>query len=129
LKEGDIYKELFVMSDKIYLDFIRTFNDKNPLHTNQNFAIEKGFKDIVMHGNILGGFLSYFIGECLPIQEVAILEQRMKFHNPFYIGDSLALKAKITQISEAVGFIKFKCEFRNQASLLIAKGEIQIKKI
>ena len=65
-KIGDTFNEEFHVSDEIYAGFIQLFKDKNPLHTDQEIAIKKGFKGMVMHGNILNGFLSYFIGECLP---------------------------------------------------------------
>ena len=66
------YEVPFIVSENIYKGFIQLFNDKNPLHVNDVFAIEKGFKEKVMHGNILNGFLSYFIGECLPVKNVVI---------------------------------------------------------
>ena len=65
----------FTVTESIYLGFIENFQDKNPLHTNESFAVSKGFKSKVMHGNILNGFLSYFIGEALPSKDVIIHSQ------------------------------------------------------
>ena len=63
IKKGDKFNEIFLVSENLYKGFISIFKDKNPLHTNREFAIEKGFRNIVMHGNILNGFLSYFISK------------------------------------------------------------------
>eukprot|EP01037_Dinobryon_pediforme_P008328 gene8328-8414_t len=55
------FKQNFQVTDTVYSGFILTFGDKNPLHTDETFAQEKGFKGRVMHGNILNGFISYFV--------------------------------------------------------------------
>ena len=80
-KIGDKFSEKFHINDKIYQGFINIFNDNNPLHTNYQFANDKGFKGIVMHGNILNGFISYFIGEKLPTKDVIIHSQEIKYKN------------------------------------------------
>jgi 3-hydroxybutyryl-CoA dehydratase len=43
-KIGDKYEENFIVSDEIYSGFISLFNDKNPLHTNDQFANINGLK-------------------------------------------------------------------------------------
>ena len=72
MKEGDCFEARFTVTEETYLGFISLFKDKNPLHTDATFARLRGFDDKVMHGNILNGFLSYFIGECLPMKNVII---------------------------------------------------------
>jgi 3-hydroxybutyryl-CoA dehydratase len=86
---GDKFKEKFVLNGDVYNGFISLFNDKNPLHTDEVFALDKGFKGKVMHGNILNGFLSRFIGECLPVKNVIIHSQEIQYKNPAYLNDDL----------------------------------------
>lgn len=125
-KIGDTFEETFVVSDKTYKSFIDLTNDRNPLHTNEQFAIAKGFKGIVMHGNILNGFLSYFIGECLNTKNVIIHSQEIQYKNAVYINDELLFNATVTGIYESVNAVEFKFEFRNADSKIVAKGKIQI---
>ena len=40
---GDTFEEIFIVSNETYNGFISTFKDKNPLHTNDDFAVNKGF--------------------------------------------------------------------------------------
>jgi 3-hydroxybutyryl-CoA dehydratase len=122
----DRYEEEFIVSDEIYNGFIQIFMDKNPLHTNQSFAIDKGFAGVVMHGNILNGFLSYFIGECLPTKDVIIHSQQIQYKNPVYMNDTLKFKARVTGIYESVNAVEFKFEFKNQILITVAKGNFQI---
>jgi 3-hydroxybutyryl-CoA dehydratase len=119
----------FTVAESVYLGFIENFQDKNPLHTNENFAISKGFKSKVMHGNILNGFLSYFIGEALPSKDVIIHSQEIQFKNPVYLNDDLVFKAEVSGIYESVKAIEFKFKFLNSDLKVVAKGKIQIGEI
>ena len=125
MKKGNIFSHSFTVTDKIYSGFINLFSDKNPLHTDELFAKEKGFGNKVMHGNILGGFISFFIGECLPIKNVIIHSQEIKYLNPVYLGDVINFKAEISDVFESVAAIEFKFIFEKD-NIRIAKGKIQI---
>ncbi len=124
--KGQKFAETFTVSDNVYQGFIALFKDKNPLHTNERFASEKGFKEKVMHGNILNGFLSYFIGECLPVKDVIIHSQEIQFKNPVYLNDSLIFEATVSEIFESVNTIEFKFTFKNSSDKVVSKGKIQI---
>lgn len=125
-KTDDIFKQSFTVSDSVYEGFINIFKDKNPLHTDEQFAVSHGFKERVVHGNILNGFLSYFVGECLPAKDVIIHSQEIEFKKPVYLNDVLSFEAKITGIYDSVKAVEFKFTFRNQEAELVSKGKIQI---
>jgi len=125
-KEGAKFEQTFIVTDAVYKGFIQIFNDTNPLHIDEAFAIGKGFKGCVMHGNILNGFLSHFIGECLPDKNVIIHSQEIQFKNAVYLNDKLAFEAEIIGIYESVNTVEFKYDFKNAAAKVVAKGKIQI---
>lgn len=125
-KLNDIFKEVFIIKRETYEGFIDVFKDHNPLHTNQGFAREKGFMDVVMHGNILNGFLSFFIGEKLPTKNVIIHSQEIQFKNPVYLNDELQFNAEIIGVYESVNAVEFKYNFKNKDTKIVAKGKIQI---
>jgi len=126
MNKGDLFTCPFKISPDIYEAFISIFKDKNPLHTDEKFAVSKGFTSKVMHGNILNGFLSYFIGECLPVKDVLIQTQEIKYLKPVYINDQLTLHAEIEEVYESVNTIDFKYYFENRDKVKVAKGKIQI---
>jgi len=127
---GAIYREEFLVSEEIYKGFVHLFKDKNPLHTNEIYATDKGFKSVVMHGNILNGFLSYFIGECLPTKNVIIHAQEIQFKNPVYLNDKLLFNSRVTGVFESVNVVEFKYEFfkslDSNSIQIVAKGKFQI---
>jgi len=125
-KLNDKFFYKFIVSDQVYKGFIGLFKDKNPLHTNEQFAQHNGFKGRVMHGNILNGFISYFIGECLPEKNVIIHSQKIQVKKAVYLDDELLFESEITGLFESVNTIEFKFTFKNQESEVAAKGRIQI---
>ena len=127
LKIGDNFYSEFTITSKIYEGFIKIFNDNNPMHVNTDFAKNYGFIEKVMHGNILNGFISNFVGEQLPEKNVVIISQNIKFNNPVYLNDTLQFNAKVFEIYESVNVINFKYKFVNQKKIVVAKGQVQIK--
>ena len=125
-KVKDTFEDLFIVNKETYEGFIQVFKDNNPLHTNQQFAIDKGFDGVVMHGNILNGFLSFFIGERLPTKDVIIHSQEIQFKNAVYLNDELNFKAEVIGMYESVNAIEFKYSFKNKDAKIVAKGKIQI---
>jgi 3-hydroxybutyryl-CoA dehydratase len=126
MKKGDKFQTDFIVDDEIYNGFIDLFKDKNPLHTDLAFAEAKGFKGPVMHGNILNGFLSFFIGECLPEKNVLIHSQEIKYLHPVYKNEKLKLVAEVENVFESVKVAELKFFFENHTNLKIAKGKINI---
>jgi acyl dehydratase len=117
---------LFHVSEDVYKSFQTCSGDMNPLHTNEAFAQNKGFKERVMYGNILNAFVSYFVGECLPTKDVIIQTQDITYKHPVYMNDELHFESEIEGIYESVNTIEFKFKFINQHSSVVAKGHIQI---
>ena len=116
----------FQVTEVVYESFQKFSGDMNPLHTDESFAKQKGFRGRVMYGNILNGFISYFVGECLPTKNVIIHTQNIEFKNPFYLNDNLLFEALIDGYYESVNAVVFKFKFYNQIDKLVAKGNLQI---
>jgi 3-hydroxybutyryl-CoA dehydratase len=125
MQEGDKFEINYTVTPEIYEAYIRFFDDKNPLHTDENFAKEKGFPAVVMHGGILTGFISNFVGEQLPLKNVIIQSYKIAFVKPVYLNTVLTFKAVITGVFESVNCIIFKYSFENKTTT-VCKGEITI---
>jgi 3-hydroxybutyryl-CoA dehydratase len=124
--KGGILTHQFLVSESVYQYFQKCSGDKNPLHTDDSFARNKGFKERVMYGNILNAFVSYFIGECLPTKDVIIHSQDIVYKKPVYLNDQLNFEAKIDGIYESVETVEFSFKFINSDKQVVAKGHVQI---
>jgi acyl dehydratase len=123
---GKEYEVIFTISKKLYRKFKNLSKDMNPLHTDDFFAKSKGFPSRVMYGNILNIFISYFIGECLPVKNVIIHKQDIHYKKPFYLFDIIKLNVVVHELHESVNSVVFKFKFINQHNSIIAVGNIQI---
>jgi len=120
----------WVITEKIYNKFIDISNDKNPIHTDSKFALEFGFKEKVVHGNLLNVFLSYVIGELLPVKNIVIIDQSIKYKKPIYIGMSIKIYLIVITRVESVNITKFKFYFAdNSNKIKLATGDITIKEL
>lgn len=126
LKKDTKFETSFFITESIYEGFILLFKDKNPLHTDKTFAQKHGFKDIVMHGNILNGFLSFFIGECLPAKNVIIHTQEIYYLKPVYLNDKLVFSAIVYDVFESVNVFEIKFSFTNSDYVKVATGSTYI---
>ena len=124
---GQEFKAQYSVSHEVYYGFLGVFKDHNPMHTDADYAVNYGFDNVVMHGNILNGFLSHFIGEMLPIKNVIITSQQIKFRNPIYLNDSIELLVSTVDIHETFNLITFKYQFINVEKTVCATGSIQIQ--
>lgn len=122
---GDKYRQQFSVTPDIYFGFGKLFRDHNPLHTDIDFARSKGFSDLVMYGNILNGFISFFIGECLPVKNVIIHAQEIQFRKPVFMNDVLDFVAEIADTFDSVNVVQFKYQFFRTTEP-VAKGKFQI---
>lgn len=126
LHKGDSFTQRFAVSQSVYEGFMQTFNDRNPYHVSDDDAQAAGFAGKIMHGNILNGFLSYFVGECLPVKTVVIQSQEIKFHKPVYLNDTLTLHAEVADFHESVRTAEITFHFLNQNNIKVAKGRLLV---
>jgi len=126
LSKGEKFSQQFIVTQGVYEGFVQTFNDRNPYHVSDEAARQKGFAGKIMHGNILSGFLSFFIGECLPTKAVVIQSQEIKFHKPVYLNDALTLHAEVADVFESVNTAEMTFHFANQQAVKVARGKIFI---
>src|SRR5215469_2314906 len=81
----------YVISDEIYQGFLSTFRDHNPVHVDESHALASGYPGKVMHGSILSGFLSHFIGMYFPGRLSLLLAVDIRFVKPSHLGDRITL--------------------------------------
>ena len=126
LLKGAKFSRQFSVSPSVYEGFLQTFNDRNPYHVSDAAAQARGFAGKIMHGNILNGFLSYFVGECLPVKTVVIQSQEIKFRKPVYLHDTVTLQAEVADYHESVRSAEFTFQFLNQNQVKVASGKLLV---
>ncbi len=125
--EGNCYKHSVTINSNLIEDFINLSGDKNKLHINTQYAIEKGFRGRVVHGNVLGMVLSHLVGMKLGHDEVMLISQELNFRSAVYIEDHIELISTIIKKHEALNIIELKLIFKNQDGIVVCSGNCRVK--
>lgn len=117
----------YVIAPEVYQGFLDTFHDHSPVHVDENFAKMQGFPGRVMHGTILNGFVSHFVGMYFPGKFSLLLSVDLRFSNPSYLGDSIHLEMVVSQKLDARNIIVLDATLSNiTRNWLAARGRIQV---
>ena len=127
-EEGYTTSNRYEITDHVYTGFIDTFEDRSPIHVQLEYAQRCGFPGKVMHGTILNGFLSHFIGMVFPGERALFLSADLRYLHPCYLGDKLDLIAKVVQVVKTHGVLVLLVSFtRMTDALVVANGRIQVQ--
>lgn len=91
----------YAITAAVYEGFLATFGDRSPVHVEEAYARGRGFESRVMHGTILNGFVSHFVGVRFPGRRSLLLSVDLRYANPSYLGDDIRLRATVSQKSDA----------------------------
>jgi 3-hydroxybutyryl-CoA dehydratase len=125
LVEGLEFERQYVISQDVYQRFLDLFGDASPLHVSDEAAISCGFAAKLMHGAILNGFISNFVGMYFPGKRTLELGVQIGFVKPTYVGDVLKLRAAVRQRMEFNNVVTLQFRFLRE-SVVVAKGLISV---
>ncbi len=127
IREGDQTSCQYVISQDVYERFLETFHDTNPLHTEDEFAQRLGFPEKVMHGSILNGFISHFVGVHFPGGRVLLHSVDTRFKTPCHLGDEIDIEATVTQVVPSVRVVVMGLKLTNSTRTRVAaKAKVQV---
>jgi acyl dehydratase len=127
IEEGSEFSHLYKIDESAYNALSNVFQDRSPIHVDEKYAKSVGFSGRVMHGAILQGFLSHFVGMHFPGKRSLILSVNINYHRPSYLGDDIRLTARVRQKVETGQVIVLDVRFFNITSnVMVASGKVQV---
>ncbi|NBI60441.1 dehydratase [Lachnospiraceae bacterium] len=120
-------KESFsiVITESMAEKFFEITGDKNPLHSDPEFAGKKGFPDKIVYGMLTASFISTFGGEYLPGRNCLIQGLEVSFPKPVMIGDHLTVCGEIIKLYEELKCVVIKITIRNQRGEKVLRGKLK----
>lgn len=73
--------------------------DNNPVHCNEEFALQTRFKGRIAHGMFCAGLISCVAGTRLPGPGAVYVDQQLRFKAPVRIGDTVTAVCTIQEIN------------------------------
>jgi 3-hydroxybutyryl-CoA dehydratase len=106
--------------------FVEISDDVNPLHVDERYAEDKGFRDRVVHGMLTSAFYSTLVGVYLPGKYCLLQGIKITFHKPVFVGDQLKVRGEVTHVSEALRVMTVGGSITNQDGVTVSKAQIQV---
>lgn len=122
-------KETFTYNiDKIKMDLFRQLSgDENPLHTDLEFAKEKGYTENVVYGQLTAVALSTLAGMYLPGKLSIIHTIETNFLKPVFISKCpLLVTGIVKEKDERFKTITLKFEIFDNTNVKVCKGKMRI---
>ncbi len=127
IEENSEISETYAIDEAAHEALTNVFRDRSPIHVDESYARAAGFPGRVMHGAILQGFLSHFVGMRFPGRHSLILSVNINYHRPSYLNDELRLTVRVRQKVETGRVVVLEAKFYNQASNeIVASGKVQV---
>lgn len=121
------FSYIYTTNETVYHALINVFHDESPIHIDEEYAKAAGFTGRVMHGAILQGFLSHFIGMHFPGKRSLILSVNLNYRRPSYLGDKIQLNACVKQKVETGQVVVLEVKFLNiESQEVLASGKVQV---
>jgi acyl dehydratase len=117
----------YTVTPELYERFLDMFGDLSPVHVDEEYARARRFKGKVIHGAILNGFLSHFVGmHCIGRRSLE-LSVDMRYGNPSYVGDVVEFRAVVAQKVDSQKVIVLNLKIANLTQRTIAAtGRVQV---
>lgn len=110
--------------------FRKITGDINPLHQDDNFAIETGnskFKSHISFGMLTASLYSTLAGVYLPGKYSLIHSfDHLNFQNPVFVGDLLTVTGIVKEKQEELKLLVVKAKIKNQNHKIVSTASMKI---
>jgi len=122
--EGLHIEWAFSISKKDMRQFSELSGDKNPIHTDLQYAQGRGFKNSLVYGLLLCAQMSRLVGEEMPDKNSIIISVQMDFLSPCFPNDNLIFSADLSSKSDSTRTYKCKCKIIKNNTIM-CKGIVE----
>lgn len=98
--------------------------DRNPLHTDPEFAATTQFGGTVAHGMLVLAYLSEMLTGAFGERWVAGGRMKARFRAPARPGDTVTAAGRVTKVES--GILRCDAECRNQAGDVLISADVEV---
>lgn len=105
--------------------FSELSGDRNPIHLDDEFARDRGYRARVVPGALLGAYVSRVLAEQLPGPGCVSLSYELHFAQPVYIGDEIELAVEVVHRSDELGAAVLTVAITNGSGTPAVHGKVR----
>jgi 3-hydroxybutyryl-CoA dehydratase len=113
------------ISETAMRGFAEISGDNNPLHLDEDFARQSGFRGRVAFGLLASSFYSRLVGVYLPGKWALLHGIDVEMKAPAFVGDRLTVRGEITHLSDSCRRVEIKAAIVNGEGKTISKAKIR----
>lgn len=126
IQEGDEARWEHLIAPGDVDGFAALSGDDNPLHVDDAFARAHGFRGRVVHGMLLGAWLSRVVGTLFPGPGVLWLSQSIRFARAVYVGDRIEVAVRVKHKAEALRTLVLETTVLGPEGVAVLSGEAKM---
>ena len=107
------------IDESLLIDFAKLSGDFNPLHMDEDYALNTNFEKRVCHGMLLASFFSQLVGMYLPGKNSLYFSQSLNFRNPCFVDDEVTIAGEITEKKSNTKIITIKTTISRGTTIII----------
>ena len=115
------------ITDEDVKKFVELTGDCNPVHLDDQFAIQNSFEKRVVHGLLTASFVSTVIGTQLPGPGSLWYEHAFRFLMPVYVGQTIQIKVRVRHKSNAQRVLALDVHVYGEGGQVVVEGEAKVK--
>lgn len=116
-----------VITDEAIRQFVALSGDKNPIHSDDDFAAKSLFGRRIAPGLMVASYISALIANELPGPGAIYLGQDLRFEAPVYLGDTITVTVRVIE-EPRQDRLRLETACTNQDGLRVLSGEALVKK-
>lgn len=112
-----------IVTTKDVEEFAKVSGDVSPIHLDEAYAEKTKFGKCIVHGMLLGAYISQVIGTKLPGEGTIYAGQELEFKKPLYIGEKVIVRVEVIEIDRIKHRVVLKTECWNEEQELVVGGK------
>ena len=105
--------------------FCRITGAVSPIHMDEDYARGRGYPGRVVYGMLGASFFSTLAGVYLPGEHCLLHSVESKFAAPVFVGDTLTITGKVSEVNETFMEATIKAAIVNQNGKKVTRGVIK----
>ncbi|MBV9612139.1 MAG: SDR family NAD(P)-dependent oxidoreductase, partial [Acidobacteriaceae bacterium] len=122
IQVGDTARLTRTIEERDVRAFADLSGDFNPLHIQQEFAKRTSYQRPVVHGMLIGSYVSTLVGMHLPGPGGLWTEQSFRWLAPVFVGDTLTVSVRVSHKSEGTRSVRLEVRAVRQDETLVMEG-------
>lgn len=119
---GQSRELVFEISAENLSAFILASGDNHPLHTDSEFARQRGFPEILLHGMCISARCSHFITREFVGSHGLLVALGVDFRRPAFVDDNLCWRAEVVRVDKIASTVEVKWHVVDFGGALVQRG-------